>query len=271
MTADIRILNIDQIETLIDWAAAEGWNPGLDDARRFQLADPNGFLGAFVDGRMVAGISVVAYSNQFGFLGLYICHPDFRGQGYGRAVWNAGMAYLGDRTIGLDGVPQQQASYRKMGFVTEYETVRMVGALDLVSARHVSVAPILAASVVRDVDLACFPSERQSFLEAWIAPPHQAWFSTRDGAVTGYVVVRECRTARKVGPLFAHDLETAMTLLGTVEGEVQIDVPMHQVALLAKLKERGFDGQFNTARMYRGAAPDVRLDRVFAVSTLELG
>lgn len=62
-----------------------------------------------------------------------------------------------------------------------------------------------------------------------------------------------------------------MDLLGAVRGEVQFDVPIYQGALLAELKARGFEGQFNTARMCRGAAPALRLDRVFAVSTLELG
>lgn len=110
MSADIRVLDLAEIETLLDWADAEGWNPGLHDARAFQAADPGGFLGAFKGGKMVAGISVVAYDAQFGFLGLYICHPDHRGEGLGRAVWNAGMAYLGPRTIGLDGVPAQQSN-----------------------------------------------------------------------------------------------------------------------------------------------------------------
>ena len=49
----------------LDWAATEGWNPGLDDAAAFQAADPDGFLGAFVDGEMVAGISAVAYDDRF--------------------------------------------------------------------------------------------------------------------------------------------------------------------------------------------------------------
>ena len=271
MNADIRILKLGQIETLIDWAAAEGWNPGLDDARRLMSADPDGFIGAFVEDRMVAGISVVAYTDHFGFLGLYICHPGFRGQGYGRAVWDAGMAYLGDRTIGLDGVPAQQGNYRRMGFVTQYETIRMSGSLDLAPARHSYVTPLLTAHTVRDIDRACFPADRQTFLEAWIAPTHRSWFSTRDDEVCGYIVVRACRTGQKVGPLFAHDLETAMDLLGTIEGDVQIDVPLHQVALLAELQARGFEGQFKTARMYRGAAPTVCLDHVFGVSTLELG
>ena len=30
----------------LDWAAAEGWNPGLHDAHCFYAADPEGFCSA---------------------------------------------------------------------------------------------------------------------------------------------------------------------------------------------------------------------------------
>ncbi|TIM50103.1 MAG: GNAT family N-acetyltransferase, partial [Mesorhizobium sp.] len=50
-----------------------------------------------------------------------------RGEGYGKAVWDAGMARLGDRTIGLDGVVELQANYRGMGFAPVYRTIRFVG------------------------------------------------------------------------------------------------------------------------------------------------
>ena len=129
MSRTIRVLTLAEIGTLLDWAAAEGWNPGLDDAAAFQAADPNGFIGAFVEGQLVAGISAVAYGEALGFIGLYICHPDWRGQGHCRAGWDAGMAHLGSRTIGLDGVPEQQANYASMGFVPAYETIRMSGTL----------------------------------------------------------------------------------------------------------------------------------------------
>ena len=271
MTPDIRTLNLDQIETLIDWAAAEGWNPGRDDARRFQLADPNGFLGAFVDGRMVAGISVVAYSDHFGFLGLYICHPDFRGQGYGRAVWNAGMAYLGDRTIGLDGVPEQQANYRKMGFATQYETMRMGGVPRRAAPRNCELVPLTDGAVVQLLDRDSFPAVRTEFLDAWIASPHQSWVAYRNDQAVGFMVLRPCRDAQKVGPLCAHDAGIAADLLAAVDGAVQIDVPAHQMAWLRHLESGGFKPEFGTARMYRGPAPDIRMDRVFGVTTLELG
>jgi GNAT superfamily N-acetyltransferase len=269
--AQIGILNPEQIETLVDWAAAEGWNPGLNDASRFRKVDPRGFLGAFVGGRMVAGISVVAYDDHFGFLGLYICHPDFRGQGIGRAVWDAGMAYLGDRTIGLDGVPAQQGNYRSMGFATQYETIRMSGLLDLAPARHCRVAPLSTADRVLDIDRSCFPADRQAFRDAWITSPQAAWVATQNGDVTGYMVARACRMGHKIGPLFAKDINTAVDLLGAFHGQVQIDVPMYQVSLLSELEGRGFVRQFKTARMYRGTPRHISSERVFAVTSLELG
>lgn len=271
MTADIRRLDLEQIGTLIDWAAKEGWNPGLDDAPAFRAADPNGFLGAFHDGRMAAGISAVAYDDQFGFVGLYICHPDYRGQGLGRIVWDAGMAYLGARAIGLDGVPQQQANYRRMGFIRQYETIRMSGLLDLAPARCCKVTPLSTALAVRDIDRTCFPADRPAFLKAWIAPPRAALLATRDGEVAGYAVVRPCRMGHKIGPLLAKDLKTAVDLLGAIQGQVQIDVPKYQKALLAELEGRGFASQFETARMYRGTPRPVSGERIYAVTSLELG
>jgi GNAT superfamily N-acetyltransferase len=118
----IRALTSFEVEQLVDWARIEGWNPGFVDAPALHAADPQGFIGCFVDGQMAAGISAVRYGSDFGFIGLYITRPDFRGKGFGRKVWDAGMAHLDSRTIGLDGVPEQQANYRSMGFEPAYET-----------------------------------------------------------------------------------------------------------------------------------------------------
>ena len=36
-----------QFDQAVEWAAAEGWNPGLHDADVFWETDPEGYLGAF--------------------------------------------------------------------------------------------------------------------------------------------------------------------------------------------------------------------------------
>lgn len=59
-------------------------------------------MGFAVD-QPVSSISVVRYGSDYGFLGFYIVHPEYRGAGIGMATWNAGIAYLKARTVGVDG------------------------------------------------------------------------------------------------------------------------------------------------------------------------
>ena len=65
----VRPATREEFATAIDWAAAEGWNPGLDDLEAFFAADPRGFWMAWKDGAPVSCISVVRVSADFGFLG----------------------------------------------------------------------------------------------------------------------------------------------------------------------------------------------------------
>lgn len=176
MPRTIRTLAREEVQTLVDWAAAEGWNPGLNDAALFQAADPQGFIGAFIDGEMAAGISAVAYGDGFGFIGLYICRPDRRAQGHGKAVWDAGIARLGNRTIGLDGVVEQQANYRSMGFAPAYRTIRFMGSPNVPAAVGNDVRAIGPELVpdILDYDRRFFPGPRRPFLEHWLRPPHMA-------------------------------------------------------------------------------------------------
>src|SRR5215210_5382401 len=116
-----------ELDLALEWAAQEGWNPGLSDAECFYAADPEGFLLAFRDEEPVASISVVRYGSDFGFLGLYIVRADLRGWGYGYQLWRAGMAQLGERTVGLDGVVAQQENYHRSGFSWAHRNIRYSG------------------------------------------------------------------------------------------------------------------------------------------------
>lgn len=56
---EVKTMNRQQLDLAIDWAAAEGWNPGLFDADSFYAADSNGFLVGLINGEPIAFISVV--------------------------------------------------------------------------------------------------------------------------------------------------------------------------------------------------------------------
>lgn len=277
MTTVIRQLSLPEVAELLFWAKDEGWNPGIEDAEPFHAADPAGFLGCFVDDRMVAGISAVASGAEFGFIGLYICHPDFRGQGYGLEVWNAGMAHLGSRTIGLDGVPARQDNYRRMGFKPAYRTWRYSGRFTPghVDPSVVAVGPDLVAAV-SEFDRLHYPGQRPAFLAKWLGAPRIARAMIRDGRITAYGVLRKCHEGYKIGPLFAENEVDAdlvfVALCACSNAEtVAVDVPEPAAGFSAYLDGLAFEKGFDTMRMYRGPVRDIPVRGIFGVTTLELG
>ncbi|MEE3098722.1 MAG: GNAT family N-acetyltransferase [Pseudomonadota bacterium] len=267
----------------VDWAAAEGWNPGLDDLPAFFAADPGGFLMGFRGGRAVSSISVVRYGADYGFLGFYIVRPDRRGTGDGIATWRAGMAHLEGRVIGLDGVPAQQENYRREGFRLAGRNIRFTGAPSRVPApAGVELRPIGPAEIaaVAVWDRPFFPAGRHEFVTLWAGPGparRRGLAALRDGELTGYGVVRACRQGWKIGPLFADDRETAEALFsGLCDGmrpadTVALDVPEPNAAAMALARSHGLAPAFETARMYRGRAPKLPVERTFGVTTFELG
>lgn len=83
---------------VMDWAREEGWNPGLNDAGIFWQTDPDGYLGAELDGEIVAAGSVVSYGGKFGFMGLFIVHQNGMKEVFGCARMHYGA---GQRTLQL--------------------------------------------------------------------------------------------------------------------------------------------------------------------------
>jgi len=98
----------------------------------------------------------------------------------------------------------------------------------------------------------------------------------RDGGLIGWGVVRPCRNGCKIGPLVVDDRATAEVVLSTLlasvgGGEIFLDVPSINRNAVALAQNLGLVPVFETARMYTGAIPPLRLERVFGVTTFELG
>lgn len=274
----IRAMAPDEIAIAADWAAAEGWNPGLADAACFATVDAGGFLIGELDGAPAATISCVNYDDRFAFLGFYIVRPDLRGRGYGLRIWNAAVDHAGGRTIGLDGVVAQQENYKKSGFRRAYANVRYGGRVPAgaTPAGIIPLANVSFASVEAD-DATVFPAPRPAFLRAWIdASGHIGRALVHDGKLAAWGVIRPCRTGWKIGPLVADDraaAEAVFTALVSAAGggEVFLDVPEVNREAVALAQSHGLAPVFETARMYTGPIRPLRLARVFGVTTFELG
>lgn len=281
-TFEIRTMNQDDLEFAIDLAAREGWNPGLHDAETFFQADPQGFFIGEMDNEPVGCVSGVAYPEDFGFVGLYIMLPEHRGKGLGIRLWNQAMEYLRNenRTIGLDGVVDQQDNYRKSGFRLAYRNVRYQGRgvfqegglpRDVVALNRVPLAE------VESYDRLCFPSARPEFLRAWLGQPDSHGYGLlRGSCLHGLGLIRKCSLGWKIGPLFADDRSAAESLFqalaSRVPGEpIFLDTPEPNLEAVALARAHGMEIVFETARMYAGPDPDVDMGRMFGVTTFELG
>lgn len=266
-----------EIGLILDWAAEEGWNPGLDDAAAFHAADPEGFFLAEREGRPVAAISVVNHSDAVAFLGLYLCRPDWRGQGIGFALWTHALGHAGARAVGLDGVPAQQANYARSGFVHAGASLRFEGRL--AAAPSGRVRPFGAADIaaVALLDRAATGYARPRFISAWTAPTATRRTLVLEGreGLTGFATIRRCGRGAKIGPIVAADADDGLALaratLDVLPAQTAIiDVPKGNPAMIARLRAEGFAETFATARMFRGPAP-MAGPTTQAIATMELG
>lgn len=273
-----------EFETALDWAAAEGWNPGLDDLSVFHATDPDGFLMGFFDEEPVSSISVVRYGEHYGFLGFYIVVPEHRGKGAGIATWDAGLAHLAGRTVGLDGVVGQQDNYRKSGFVLAGRNIRYTGCPELDGFGAIDgVRPIADVDLdaIAQYDRSHFPAPRTGFITSWASRQNglrrEGLIHIADGGVAGYGVIRECRKGYKIGPLFADNEPIAAGLFQMLcrrmlpGSDVSLDVPEDNTAAVGLAKRAGLAPVFETARMYKGNAPALSIDQIFGITTFELG
>jgi ribosomal protein S18 acetylase RimI-like enzyme len=275
----IRNLRPEEISLAIDWAAAEGWNPGHGDAACFAVPDAQGFFVGEIDSEPVATVSCVNYDDRFAFLGFYIVRDSFRGAGHGLRIWNAAIAHAGARVIGLDGVVAQQDNYRKSGFQLAYANIRYGGGVAARSRPPTDVVALdtIPFALVEADDATVFPARRSAFLRTWIdTSGHVGRALVRDGKLKAWGVIRPCRTGCKIGPLVADDRAAAeaivQALLASVDvGEIFLDVPAVNREAIALAEALGLEPVFETARMYTGAIPPLRVDRVFGVTSFELG
>ena len=158
-----------ELELILSWAAAEGWNPGLGDAAVFWPADPHGFFVALDQETPVAAISVVNHTNSFAFLGLYIVLPAYRGRGIGYGLWQHAIAHAGDRTIGLDGVPDQQSNYEASGFCHAGATTRFAGPVSPKAAPGIEVAKASDISRLITREAQASGIEKTRYLTQWFS------------------------------------------------------------------------------------------------------
>ena len=174
-----RPLSFEEFQILVSWAAKEGWNPGIDDAKLFWNTDPEGYMGCFHNNKLIGGGSIVSYDGLYGFMGFFIVHHDYRGVGIGQKLWTFRRDTLlsrlqKDAAIGMDGVVAMQPFYKKGGFEIAFcdERYERNGTTFEINPNIHSVTQSDFEAVL-EFDKNCFGVPRTTFLLQWLFSAHQ--------------------------------------------------------------------------------------------------
>jgi len=279
----LKKLGLSELKTLVSWAEKEGWNPGPYDAEVFYTTDPEGHYGFFDDGEMIAGGSIVSYDGRFGFMGLFIVKSEYRSSGIGRKLWYQRRDLLLKRlmksaSIGMDGVVAMQPFYSQGGFVSAFKDERHEKT-GIKCAIDPNVSPISTNDfeTIIDYDSLCFGLPRPQFLVPWLNIPGNVNFKyTSNGQLKGFVVMRKAGFGYKIGPLFADDAIVAQALYeaclnAAPDESVFLDISSKNSAAVELTKRFKTKFVFECARMYYGQPMTMALDKVFGITTFELG
>jgi len=271
-----------EAKILDEWAAKEGWNPGLNDIAVAWAFDPAAFISLRRGNELIGGGSTISYRGAAGFMGLFIVRDDARRRGLGAVLWHERLRRLRARLrpnapIGMDGVYEMVPFYAKGGFALMHRDLRYEG----VAAGELDPAASPLDSIeflkIDSYDCLHVETRRTEFLRSWLTQPGGLGLGLIDrGQLTGYGFIRPCRTGYKVGPAFANDATCGKrlihSLLSLVVGEkVQMDIPEPNEAALRIVEELGWNQSFGCARMVNGPQLTLPVQRIFGVTSFEFG
>ncbi len=231
------------------------------------------------DGRLVASALTLPFGPAFGFVSMVIVARPWRRKGLATALLDSCIATLeaGGRAQVLDATPAGAEVYRPLGFRDQFPLTRWQRGERRCAAEGGGLTRPLAPADIAGIerrDRIAFGGARRAILEALLARGGAAARAARDGS--GYLMGRDGRRARQIGPILADGAAAATALLADalaeIAGPVFVDVPDRHEAVAGFLRARGFVAQRPFMRMYRGAEDGFGDPaRMFAVAGPELG
>ena len=267
----------DDMSLALDWAAAEGWNPGAGDGRYLLATDPPGFFVAEDAGEVVGSIAMPRFGPGYAFCGMYIVRPDHRGGAVGMRLARTASDYAQGRIVGTDGVLENVRAYERLGFEAAHSHHRHSGIPTPAETGHIRPGGTVDIEALIAIDDACFPGERRDFMRAWLGAPHIVRASVdANGAPDGFGVAREATDGWRIGPLYAPDAGRASEIIRSLAAALpgvmlHVDVNTANAEAAVMARDLGMAPGFECVRMYRGGVPDLPTQHIFAVCTLEAG
>jgi GNAT superfamily N-acetyltransferase len=256
---NIRLMARQDIPAAMRLKDMAGWNQTSADWERFLSANPEGCFKAENEGRLVGTVTTIIYEDHFGWIGMVLVEPRFRGRGIGRSLLEEAIEYLDLRNIPcikLDATPQGKPLYEKLGFVTEYDIERWVLKKPPNSTWANAASPKI--EMILNLDREVFGADRGSLLRSISeSAPEFVQIPARPTAVTGYAFGRRGSLADSLGPWIARNERAAATLLDSFLARSSrelafVDCLKSNPWAIRLVKARGFEFGRPLTRMYRG-------------------
>jgi GNAT superfamily N-acetyltransferase len=233
---------------------AAGWNQNEADWR-LMLAIGHGWGLSTPDGTLVASTLVLPFG-PFAWISMVLVLPAHRRRGHASRLLRVAIADLRERglTPALDATPAGREVYRQEGFRDTWTFKRFAlqkGVRSLFSKKGPD--PFFWDEVLR-LDAEAFGASREVLLRD-LQRRLPAAALALDGR--GFVLGRDGREARQLGPLVARDETAALALLQSALAAIQpplyVDVVDHAPRLQKWVQAQGFDFQRPFTRMVHGA------------------
>lgn len=271
----IEHLAIDQLDASdaaggLKLSAEAHWNQSEDDWRFF-LTRGVVFGSRDRKGDLVATAALLPYAERDAWISMVLVTESFRRRGLATRLVDTCLDAARKRglTAWLDATPAGARVYGPLGFTPTIQLRRM----RLANRPTAGAAPIPAGKIDEFVtrDISAMGFGRRDLLQELSGRTNSRLLSNGNAMA----LVRDGRTARHVGPLFAIDPADALAMVRDIaaseDGPLLIDAITTQHAFLSGLNDDGWTDERPFQRMRFGHATTQTRELPFAVAGPEFG
>jgi ribosomal protein S18 acetylase RimI-like enzyme len=277
-------------------AKDEGWDYFREDFERLLSYSPGGCFIATADGRDCGMVTTTPYGESSAFIGCLLVDPAMRGRKRGEALFDAALDHLrssGVSSVHLEALPRAVGLYRRKGFKTLWQSLRLLGMEARTPFFHSSGEKL---EMVPGLDVRPYePGD----LEKLIAVDHDltgldrsdvlrdllgrfgnlTFVCLRENEVVGFLSARPATRGYRLGPWVCKpDGEVIPRMLldiasRTFEGEkLFVGLPAVNTVAVNLLKRHGFRDGLTCSRMRWGEdASDGDPNSIFGIASAEKG
>jgi GNAT superfamily N-acetyltransferase len=239
------------------------WNQNEADWR-LMLAQGRGWGVMLADGTLAASTIALLYGGAFAWVSMVLVLPEQRRKGFASQLLRKALAENAKAGLAsvLDATPAGHDVYIQEGFRDAWGFRRF--SLSSTSKEGPSgeeVRPLAKADwpEILALDARAFGAGREAVLRNLAARlPGAALVAEREGKVAGFLLGRDGREARQLGPLVATEERVATELLSAALARtpppLYVDIADHAPVLQSLAQARGFEFQRPFTRMVLGAS-----------------